>query len=92
MKLADIGDAVGMKVIPDIDALRTAYQQELGLQRGNYAADALPVDGWTCVYDMRLIGRKKGALICERAKPDGSIQSLDLQPEFVRSVWPAKLA
>lgn len=81
---------VGWKVIPDVSKLRVEYKREMGQQAGNYAADALPIDGWRCVFDLRDDGLTDG-FVCEFTKPDGCVMSLSWNASQIRSVWPPKL-
>lgn len=84
-------DLKGWRVIPDVSALRSLYQKDMGQQRGTYAADALPLTGWTIVFDLRLDGLPDG-FVCERPKGDGSVASVCWDARYIRSLHPPRSA
>ena len=85
MDIASVpADITGLTVIPDLSVLRPEYEARLGQQAGNLAADALPIRGWYVAYDMRSDGIE--CFICEREKPDGSIQSVSWDARHIRRV------
>jgi hypothetical protein len=83
-------DITGWRVIPDLPTLRTDYQAAMGQQAGTYAADALRADGWRVAFDLRLDGCA-GGFVCERARSDGSVQSVIWDTRQIRSVYPPRL-
>lgn len=65
---------VGARIHINLPGLRSAYQRDMGMTRGNAAADRLPVV-WRCVYDDRADGGKP-SIIVAHTKPDGDDLSI----------------
>lgn len=91
MNRADIPspDVTGWRVIPDVTALRQKLQRLEGQQRGNYSADAIKVDGWRVVFDLRQDGLADG-FVCERPNPDGSVASVVWDADDIRRFYPPR--
>ena len=81
----------GWTVIPELFVIRVDLQASMGQQRGLYAADAVPADGWRVVFDMRYDGGPD-EVVCERDNPDGSVSSAVFEWRQVRSVYPPRSA
>jgi hypothetical protein len=81
------GSLVGWIVIPDLHILRGEYQRDMGQQRGDYAANATPADGWRVAFDLRDDGLHDG-LVCERANLDGSVASVVWDAQHITGVYP----
>jgi hypothetical protein len=96
MKLCECPDATGWTIIPDYAVLRAEAIAALGPARGNQSVDAMPINGWICIYDDRKLMNNQGGIICQADKSQtradaplsGEYVSVCLENHQIRSVQP----